>query len=54
MGLFMLLVLLASLVFLVFLVGYLVGKYSERVGWNELIREGLIPAPVPYKLEPRR
>lgn len=51
MGLFMLLVLLASLVFLV---GYLVGKYSERVGWNELIREGLIPAPVPYKLEPRR
>jgi len=26
-------------------VGYVVGKYSERLAWNKLIRDGLIPPP---------
>lgn len=26
--------------------GFLIGKYSERVWWNELIKEGKLPKPV--------
>jgi hypothetical protein len=27
------------------LTGYIVGKFQERVAWNQLIEKGILPAP---------
>lgn len=28
-----------------FIIGFLWGKYSERIAWNKLIKKGIIPRP---------
>lgn len=30
---------------LTFTVGFILGKYHERINWNKLIRKGVIPRP---------
>ena len=39
--------LILSLTFLV--IGFICGKYSERIGWNKLIERGVLPRPGVYK-----
>ena len=40
-GIFLLIVVMISS----FTLGFIIGKVSERIAWNELIREGKIPMP---------